>query len=107
MRDYVERRLLPEESKPRQHVSLNLQLPVGGRFFRRTARQLERLLSDRSATLTLKIENFAERERAHLERFLRRLARYGDRIWIVLDENVRTVVTIDSSVFNLVLTPAH
>ena len=107
MRDYVERRLLPQESKPRPHVSLNLQLPVGGRFFRRTARQLERLLSDHSATLTLEIENFAERERAHLERFLRRLARYGDRVWIVLDESVRSVVTIDSSVFNLVLTPTR
>jgi hypothetical protein len=78
---------------------------VGRRFFRRTARQLERLLADSSATLTLKIEYFAERERAHLERFLQRLARYGDRVWIVLDERVRSVVMVDSSVFHVVLTP--
>jgi radical SAM superfamily enzyme YgiQ (UPF0313 family) len=104
MREYVERRLLPQETKPRPHVSISLRLPVGRRFFRRTARQLEHLLADSSSTLTLKIEKFAERERAHLERFLQRLARYGDRVWIVLDESVRSVVRIDSSVFNLVLT---
>jgi radical SAM superfamily enzyme YgiQ (UPF0313 family) len=105
MRDYVERRLLPLASKPRPHVSLSLQLPVGRRFFRRTGRQLERLLADSSTTLTLTIEYFAERERAHLEQFLQRLARYGDRVWIVLHERVRSVVRVDSSVFHLVLMP--
>jgi hypothetical protein len=34
---------------------------------------------------------------------LRRLARYGDRVHIVVDERLRVLVPIDSSVFNLVL----
>jgi len=34
---------------------------------------------------------------------LSRLARYGDRVSIIVDEKVRSVVPIDSSVFNLVL----
>ena len=38
------------------------------------------------------------------ERFsLRRLARHGDRVHIVVDERLRALVPIDSSVFNLVL----
>jgi hypothetical protein len=37
---------------------------------------------------------------------LRRLARYGDRAHIVIDERLRALVPIDSSVFNLVLARA-
>ena len=34
---------------------------------------------------------------------LSRLARYGDRVSIIVDEKVRSLIPIDSSVFNLVL----
>jgi hypothetical protein len=40
---------------------------------------------------------------ALLQDLLRRLARYGDRISIIVDERLRGLVSIDSSVFNLVL----
>lgn len=73
------------------------------RFFRRAAPHLVRLLKYTSFTLTLTIETFHERERRHFERFLHRLARYGDRVSIVVDERLRAIVPIDSSVFNLVL----
>ena len=56
------------------------------RFFKRAARPVERVLRRTSATLTLRIEAFREHERAHLERLLRRLARHGDRISIVVSE---------------------
>jgi hypothetical protein len=38
-----------------------------------------------------------------MQDLLRRLARYGDRVSIVVDDRLRTLVPIDSSVFNLVL----
>ena len=103
MRDYVERRLLPRREG--RHLSLSLHAPLSRRFFRRAARELERLLAGTSSTLTLKIEMLAERERAHFERFLKRLSRYGDRISIVIDESLSYIVSVDSSVFNVVLGP--
>jgi hypothetical protein len=42
----------------------------------------------------------------HLRRLLARLARYGDRISVVLHERLRALVAVDSSVFNLVLSRA-
>jgi hypothetical protein len=42
-------------------------------------------------------------EGPHLERLLLRLRRYGDRVSIVVDERLRQVVRVDSSVFKLVL----
>jgi len=38
-----------------------------------------------------------------LERLLKRLSRYGDRIHITLNDKVRDIIEIDSSVFNLVM----
>jgi len=73
------------------------------RFFARAARPVERVLRRTSATVTLRIEAFREHERAHLERLLRRLARHGDRISIVVSEGLRELVHIDSSRFHLVL----
>jgi radical SAM superfamily enzyme YgiQ (UPF0313 family) len=87
------------------HVSLNLRSSLDRRFFRRAATHLERLLAETSSTLTLRIESLRERERAHFQRFLGRLARYGDRISIVVDERLRGVLAIDSSIFHVVLGP--
>jgi hypothetical protein len=87
------------------HVSLDLRSSLDRRFFRRAATHLERLLAGTSSTLTLRIESLRERERAHFQRFLGRLARYGDRISIVVDERLRGVLPIDSSIFHVVLGP--
>ncbi|MCC6608146.1 MAG: radical SAM protein [Burkholderiales bacterium] len=76
------------------------------RFFARAARPVERVLRRTSATLTLRIEAFREQERRHLERLLRRLARHGDRISIVVSEGLRELVHVDSSRFHLVLAGA-
>jgi radical SAM superfamily enzyme YgiQ (UPF0313 family) len=77
------------------------------RFFARAARPVERVLRRTSATLTLHIEAFREHERVHLDRLLRRLARHGDRISIVVSEGLREMVHIDSSRFHLVLAGAR
>ena len=91
---------------PVPNVSLSLgNLPDGG-FFARAARPLERLLRHTRASLTLSIEAFHAPHLADLQRLLNRLARYGDRVSIVLDERLRHLVPIDSSVFNLVLARA-
>ena len=88
---------------PVPNVSLSLgNLPDGG-FFAHAARPLERLLRHTRASVTLSIEAFHAPHLADLQRLLNRLARYGDRVSIVLDERLRHRVPIDSSVFNLVL----
>ena len=84
-------------------MSLSLRAPLERRFLRHAARELERLLAETSSTLTLNVEIFAERERRHFERLLKRLSCYGDRVSIVLDESLRYIVPVDSSVFNVVL----
>jgi radical SAM superfamily enzyme YgiQ (UPF0313 family) len=88
---------------PAPNVSLSLgSLPDGG-FFAHAARPLERLLRHTRASVTLSIEAFHAPHLADLQRLLKRLARYGDRVSIVLDERLHHLVPIDSSVFNLVL----
>jgi hypothetical protein len=64
---------------------------------------LETLLRKTQSTITLRIEALREHERPHLDRLLARLARHGDRIFIVVDERLRKIIRIDSSVFQLVL----
>jgi hypothetical protein len=88
---------------PAPTVSLSLGSLPDGSFFARAARPLEQLLRHTRASLTLSIESFHAPHLEDLQRLLRRLARYGDRVSIVLDERLRNLVPIDSSVFNLVL----
>ncbi|HWQ37986.1 MAG TPA: radical SAM protein [Burkholderiales bacterium] len=86
-------------------VSVSLRGALPGAFFRGAARHLERLLGRTAATVTLRIEALREQELPHLDRLLARLARYGDRVSVVVSERMRGVVRIDSSVFRLVLLP--
>ena len=50
-----------------------------------------------------RVEAFQAHQLSHLQGLLGRLARYGDRVHIIVDERLRALVPIDSSVFNLVL----
>ena len=72
-------------------------------FFARAGPNLQRLLRDTSARVTLRIDAFHPPQLSALQGLLRGLARYGDRVSIVMDERLRALVPIDSSVFNLVL----
>jgi radical SAM superfamily enzyme YgiQ (UPF0313 family) len=90
----------------RIELSLKLDALGGRRLFARLARHLDALLALRGATLTLTIDRLRAREAVDLERLLARLARHGDRIFIVVNEQLRERIRIDSSRFNLVLTHA-
>ena len=67
------------------------------------ARRLEKMLRRSAATVTLHIEVLRADQQRQLERLLKRLAPYGDRVSVWIDERVRPLVPIDSSVFHLLL----
>ena len=75
-------------------------------FFARLARHVERLLARTPSRLMLRVERLAAGDAARLQRLLARLARHGDRISIELDERVRKLVHVDSSIFHVVLAGA-
>jgi N-formylglutamate amidohydrolase len=64
---------------------------------------MEKVLEHTSASITLRIEALHDTHQRHLRRLLRRLSRHGDRIFIAVHDELRDVVLVDSSVFNLVL----
>ena len=84
-------------------LSISIKGWLDRRFYTRAGRHLNKLLEETTSSITLNIEAFHETQRRHLERLLQRLSPYGDRIRIAVREELRTVVQIDSSVFNLVL----
>ena len=90
----------------RIELSLSLDTPVGRRFFVRLGRQLDHLLRFQGTTLMLNIDSLLAREAPDVERLLARLARHGDRVFILLNERLQRLVQVDSSRFNLVLAPA-
>lgn len=89
----------------RVELSLSLDTIAGRRFFLRLGRRLDRLLSARGATLRLNIESLPAQEAPDVERLLARLAHHGDRVFVMLNERLQQLVRVDSSRFNLVLTP--
>jgi hypothetical protein len=88
---------------PAPNLSLSLLGMLDAGFFTRVARPLEQLLRHTHASLTLRINSLHAPQLRHLQRLLQRLACHGDRISIVLDERLRSLLHIDSSVFHLVL----
>lgn len=85
------------------NFSISIKGLLGGDFFGEGGRSLEKLLSETTASLTLRIEEFSEFKENHLEKLLQRLSRHGDRINIAVHESLRDRIVIDSSVFNLIL----
>ncbi|MHB8455586.1 MAG: DUF4070 domain-containing protein [Acidiferrobacterales bacterium] len=77
---------------------------VGRVFFTRAARRLEKVLRRSAATVTLHIEMLHSDQRRQFENLLKRLSPYGDRVSIWINERVRPLIPIDSSVFHLLLT---
>ncbi|AWT59942.1 MAG: Hopanoid C-2 methylase [Candidatus Moanabacter tarae] len=85
------------------NFSISIKGLLGSDFFGEGGKSLEKLLSETTASLTLRIEEFSEFKENHLEKLLQRLSRYGDRINIAVHESLRDRIVIDSSVFNLIL----
>ena len=84
-------------------LAIALHGALDRRFFKCAAPMLERLLKRTPARVTLRIEALQREHSQHLTRMLQRLARYGDRVSIMLDDKLRRIVPVDSSVFDLVL----
>ncbi len=87
--------------------SIDLQLIIRGHidqlFPARAMRRLERLLRRTSATITLRIEELHIEQHQQLKELLRRLAPYGQRVSIWTDEQLRPLLSIDSSAFHVIL----
>ncbi len=86
-------------------LSLRLKGWLDRGFYHRAARHLERALRNSAASVTLRVEALHETHVRHWRRMLRRLARYGDRVEIVLDEALQHRAGVDSSVFTLRFEP--
>jgi radical SAM superfamily enzyme YgiQ (UPF0313 family) len=89
----------------RIELTLAPDYAAGARFFARLGTSLDGLLRQRGATLTLSIDALAAPQVEHVERLLRRLARHGDRVRVVLSERMRRRVRVDTSRINLALQP--
>lgn len=87
-------------------VRLRLTGFVEPKIFVRAGRRLERLLRRSAVSLTLCVDELAEEQRPHLERLLRRLARHGDRVSLRIKQTLLPALSVDSSVFHLVLEDA-
>jgi radical SAM superfamily enzyme YgiQ (UPF0313 family) len=83
------------------HVSISLPAGSCRAFLASSGRHLERLLRATQSSLTLRIDALLESERDEVQRLLARLARHGDRVIVVLGENARGLLQVDSSVFRL------
>jgi len=86
-------------------LSLRLKGWLDRGFFVRAARQLETALRDKRTYVSLRVDALHETHVRHWRRLLRRLARYGDRVEIVLSDTLRHRAGVDSSVFTLRLDP--
>lgn len=89
-----------------QNLTINLKGPVDRKFFACFARHARRVFTRTAATLTVHIQILRHQDIQNLEHFLTRIVRYGDRVFIYVDEKLSGLVRIDSSVFNLMLVKA-
>ena len=90
---------------------IDLQLIIRGHmdqvFPVRAMRRLERLLSRTGSTFTLRIEELGGEQQQQLQELLRRLAPYGERVSIWTNEQLRSLLSIDSSAFHLHLNKSY
>lgn len=99
------RMALVEEPAARLVLAIRAAHADDAALFRRIYGPLKRWLRQSRAGLTLCLEELHTRHTGELDRLLRRLARYGDRIRIVVHDQLRDRVQVDSSRFDLALVP--
>jgi radical SAM superfamily enzyme YgiQ (UPF0313 family) len=106
-RRYVQRGTLDVSLVEAKDAVSNLSFSMRGwldrRFFRRAGRHFEKMLEHTTVSITLRIESFNSAHRRHLQRLLKRLSRYGDRVYIAVHDELKDIIDVDSSVFNVVL----
>ncbi|RMF59157.1 MAG: radical SAM protein [Calditrichaeota bacterium] len=84
------------------HLQISFKAGLDKRFFSQAAKHLEKVLENTAASITLRIEDLQETHLKHLQRLLNQISEYGDRVNIAVNEKLRHLVEIDSSVFNFV-----
>src|SRR5512134_55651 len=84
-------------------VKLRFACGLDRAFFKRCGPRLQRLLRRSRASLMLVVEEIEIQQVRNLQRLLRGLARYGDRISIEISDRLHDLVAVDSSLFHLVL----
>ncbi len=106
-RRYLRQGTLNVSVEEAKDAAVNLSLSIRGRldrrFFNRAAKHIRRILDHSTASVTLRIEELHYSERGQMKRLLSRLRRYGDRVNITFRRELRGMIEVDSSVFNLVL----
>ncbi|HEX9692613.1 MAG TPA: radical SAM protein [Gemmatimonadales bacterium] len=85
------------------NLSLSLRGWLDRRFYRRAGSHLEKVLTRTTASITLRVEVLHETHQRHLRRLLKRLARYGDRVYVAVHDELKDKVVVDSSVFRVIL----
>jgi radical SAM superfamily enzyme YgiQ (UPF0313 family) len=85
---------------------IRLSDAIDRRFFRAAAPPLRRLMTQSRARLTLALDGMPADYRRQLEKLLKRLSRYGDRVCLELSEATRQQLMLDLTGFRLVLVPA-
>ena len=86
-------------------LAIQIRGALDRRFFVLATPRLRQMLHRTRANLTLHLSGPEIPRVADLERLLHRLKRYGDRVFVVMDKNLMGRLTVDSSVFNVILTP--
>jgi arginyl-tRNA--protein-N-Asp/Glu arginylyltransferase len=106
-RRYVQRGALEVSIIDAKDAVSNLSLSLRGwldrRFYRRAGSHLEKVLTRTTASITLRVEVLHETHQRHLRRLLKRLARYGDRVYVAVHDELKDKVVVDSSVFRVIL----
>ncbi len=88
MRDYADRHFRSLAAEPGERIPVRVTQPLDRALARRLRRRVRGLLVRPQTRLVLAIENLRECEHRELERLQRALARYGDRVAIVLGEGI-------------------
>ena len=86
-------------------LSLHLKGWLDVAAFARVTKDLERTLRKTRATVTLQIGNIHQEQLEQVNHLLRRIRRYGDRVYIRAGDRLGALVDLDLSPFHLVLEP--
>jgi len=101
MKERLSSRAMTQAAEPNLVISSSDLLQRRG--LRRAIRCLRRVMKHTHASITLRLDSHQTTKLKQIEHLLKRLARYGDRVFVVVDDNLWGRVTVDSSVFNLVM----
>jgi Domain of unknown function (DUF4070)/Radical SAM superfamily len=83
------------------HLRVRIAKGIERESYANVAHRLHSLLRETATTLTLHIDGLRDAHHRPIQQLLERLAPYGDRVTLWIDEHVRAVLAIDSSRFKM------